>query len=115
VEDDFASIFQAELDDVAFAQVFAIHFLAVNEDALAVTEIFKAVAGFPGDDGDAAAGYAAVVELQVIAGFAAPADEERRLGDGDELVRPAGEGDLEHGLLVRGIFGHSSQGNEPAK
>src|ERR1700683_499809 len=58
------------------------------------------------EDGGAAARNAAVGKLEIVVGFATPADEERGLRDGDGLARLVRSVNFKHRLGVRGTFDH---------
>ena len=79
-EDDLVGIIEAEGDGVAILEFTAFDFFAVDEQAATLAAILDIeTIGFD-HHGGTVAGNAAVGELQVIAGFGAPADHKRGLG-----------------------------------
>jgi hypothetical protein len=115
MEDDFAPVVKTEADDVAIAQIAPVDFFTIHEDSLAMAQVLDFVARLEGDNSSAAARDAPVVELEVVSGFAAPADEERRLGYGDKLTGSARKGDFQNGFTIGELVRHRGQGKKCTK
>ena len=94
-ESDLVGVIESESDGVAILQDTMIYLLSVDEDALAVTTVFKSVAIPLRDDRGTPAGDAAVGKLEMISGLTPAADEKGRLGDANKETRATRRRDFE--------------------
>ena len=88
------------LDGVPVLELAALHFFAVDEKTAALPAILEVKAVRFDDDGGAIARDAAVGELQVVAGFRAPADQERQLRDAHVAPPAVRRDDFKNGIFA---------------
>src|SRR5579863_1787002 len=93
--DDFVGIIESEGDRVAILQFAALCFLAIHEEAAALSAILDVVLVALHHDRGAIARYAAIRQLKVIAGLRSAADKERHLRYAHVTPRAIGRYNLE--------------------
>jgi hypothetical protein len=76
-EDNFVGTLEAKTDDIAILQLAPVDLFSAHVEAAAVAPVFKIVAPALGNNRGALAGDAAVVQLEVVSGYAAAPDEKR--------------------------------------
>ena len=88
----------AKGNGVGVAQGLHVDFLPINEDAVALPAVFKAVHSVRIDQGGTAAGDAAVRELQLVVALGATPNEKGGLGHGHPATATIGCEYFQHRL-----------------